>query len=95
MNKNKVNFTFSLEGVKGTIFLFYAFINGKRVIAGEGSKKQQWSGHVPEGEIRLKVRVTGIDESEYTLTIDLIETAKDQKITFSLKGGYHEFEIRF
>ncbi|MGD2092527.1 MAG: hypothetical protein PVH61_40550 [Candidatus Aminicenantes bacterium] len=94
MSKQKRNFTVALEPFKGTIDLFYLFVNGIKVIAADGKNKCEWSGKIPEGEIRLKVRVVGIDRAQYILTVDLPGTANDQKITFTLEGGYHEFEIR-
>lgn len=95
MSEGEKNVKVALECIEGAINLFYVFINGKKVIAGSGTKRQQWSGKVPEGEIRLKVRVTGIDDARYTINIDMPGTVNDQQLTFSLEGGYHEFEMRF
>lgn len=89
--KRKVKLT--LEPNAGAINMFYAFINGKRVIADEGSKKQEWEGIIDNDEVRIKIRVTGIDSSKYKMTIDLPGTAEDQELTMQLNGGYHEFEI--
>lgn len=94
MDKNEKGLKITLKCIDGAINFFYAFINGKRVIGGIGSARQQWQGEIPEGEIKLKVRVVGIDNAKYTLSIDLPGTAQDQKLTFSLKGGYHEFELQ-
>ncbi|HLP59932.1 MAG TPA: hypothetical protein VK186_13915 [Candidatus Deferrimicrobium sp.] len=88
------NIKVGLKSIEGTINLFYAFINGKRIISGTGLEPQQWSGEVPEGETRLKVRVTGIDDAKYTLTVELPGTANNKQFTFSLKGGYHEYEMQ-
>ena len=82
-----------LEPKAGTINLFYAFINGKKVIADEGTKKRIWEGKINEDEVRIKVRVTGIGKSEYKVIIDLPGTADDQELVFQLDGGYHEFEL--
>ena len=89
----KRELTLTLEPNAGTINMFYAFINGKRVIAAEGTKKREWKGVIENDEVRIKVRVIGIDSSKYKMTIDLPGTAEDQKLTFQLNGGYHEFEI--
>jgi uncharacterized beta-barrel protein YwiB (DUF1934 family) len=89
----KRKFTLTLEPVAGAINMFYAFLNGKRIIADEGTKKRKWEGEIETDEVRIKVRVTGIGSSKYKVTIDLPGTAKDQKLTFQLKGGYHEFEM--
>ena len=89
----KRKITLALEPTAGTINLFYAFINGKRIIADEGTEKREWKGNIDNDEVRIKVRVTGIGSSKYKMTIDLPGTADDQKLTFQLNGGYHEFEI--
>ena len=89
----KREFTLILEPSSGTINMFYAFLNGKRIIADDGTKKRQWQGEIESEEVRLKVRVTGIGSSSYKVTIDLPGTANDQKLTFQLNGGYHEFEL--
>jgi hypothetical protein len=85
--------TLTLEPVSGTINLFYAFVNGEKVIAADGTKKRQWSHDISEGQTRIKTRVTGIDNASYKLGIDLPETANDQSLTFNLDGGYHETEL--
>ena len=94
MSTQKRDFKVALEPLNGTINFFYAFVNGKKVIAADGKRKRQWSKKMPESEIRLKTRVIGINNALYNLTIDLPGNANDQEITFSLEGGYHEFEIR-
>lgn len=93
MNKLSKKIKLALEAKSGAITLFYAFINGKKVIAEDGTKKREWEGNIEPGETRLKVRVIGIDDAQYTLNLDLPGTADDQSITFSLEGGYHEFEL--
>jgi hypothetical protein len=86
--------TLSLEPIAGGITLFYAFVNGEKVIKGEdGSKKRVWNGQIADSQVKLKVRVIGIDTAQYKLGIDLPGTAEDQSMTFSLQGGYHETEI--
>lgn len=94
MKKEKKAFRIVLTPRAGAINFFYAFVNGQKVIAADGSNESEWKGEIPDGEIRLKVRVVGIDEAQYTVTIDLPGTANDQKISFTLEGGYHEFEMR-
>ena len=89
----KRKFTLTLEPESGTINMFYAFLNGKRIIADEGTKKRKWEGMIESEEVSIKIRVTGIGVSKYKATIDLPGTANDQKLTFQLKGGYHEFEM--
>jgi len=85
--------TLSLEPVAGGITLFYAFLNDKKVIQADGTKKVQWTGEVPTSQVKLKVRVMGIDNAQYKLSIDLPGTANDQSLTLNLEGGYHEIEI--
>ena len=86
-------FTLSLEPIAGGITFFYAFVNGKKVIQEDGSKKRVWKGKIPDSQVKVKVRVIGIDEAKYRLGIDLPGTAEDQSLTFSLEGGYHEYEM--
>lgn len=85
--------TISLETVAGNISMFYAFINGVKVIQGDGTKKRSWSGNIPTSQITLKIRVVGIGSAQYKLGIDLPGTADDQNLTLTLQGGYHEIEI--
>lgn len=86
-------FSLTLERVTGSITYFYAFIDGVRVVQSPGSKKATWSGKIPVGQIRIKVRVMGIDEASFKLGIDLPGVADDQNLTFSLEGGYYETEL--
>ncbi len=85
--------TIKLSRDAGIINMFYAFLNGKRIIASEGTEIGTWTGQIEDGEVRLKVRVTGIDSASYIVSIDLPGTANDQELTFQLNGGYHEFAI--
>jgi len=89
----KRKITIALETVTGTINMFYAFLNGKRIIAADGTKKRSWTGEIESEQVKLKVRVSGINDAKYMATIDLPGTANDQSLTFQLTGGYHEFEI--
>lgn len=85
--------TLSLEPVSGSITLFYAFVNGQRVIAEEGDETRTWSGEIPNSQVGIKTRVVGVGNASYKLTIDLPGTANDQSLEFTLTGGYHETEI--
>jgi hypothetical protein len=94
MSLQKKDLRLVLTPSAGTINFFYAFVNGKRVIGAAGSRERSWKGEIADGETWLKVRVWGIDDAQYTAVIDLPGNVDDQKITFKLEGGYHEFEIR-
>ncbi len=85
--------TISLEPVSGGITLFYAFVNGFAVIKASGTEKATWIGKLPEIQVKLKIRVLGIDDASFKLGIDLPGTINDQSITFKLEGGYYETEI--
>lgn len=87
------DFTLTLEPVSGGLTLFYAFINGVKVIQSDGTKKRTWSGKIPDAQVRIKIRVVGIDNASFKLGIDLPGTADDQSLTFHLQGGYYETEI--
>lgn len=87
------NFTLTLEPVSGGLTLFYAFINGVKVIQSDGTKKRSWTGKIPDAQVRIKIRVVGIDDASFKLGIDLPGTAEDQSLTFKLQGGYYETEI--
>lgn len=94
MPKQQRVLTVVLEPLTGTINRIYVFVNGKRVIDADGTSPQQWTGKVPDSEIRIKFRVTGIDAAQYKVKIDLPGNMHDQEIVFTLDGGYHEWEIR-
>lgn len=83
----------TLKAKSGTINRFYAFVEGKRVIAEDGTKEGSWKGEVSENDAPIKVRVWGIASADFTLKIDLPGTANDQELTFSLRGGYFECEL--
>lgn len=87
------NFTLTLEPISGSLSLFYAFINGIKVIQSDGTKKRAWTGKIPDAQVRIKVRVVGIDDATFKLGIDLPGVADDQNITFKLQEGYYETEI--
>lgn len=87
------DFKLGLETVQGAATLFIAFVNGVMVIADQADKPRSWSGTIPHGPIKIQVRVTGIDNAKFKLTIDLPGVADDQSLTLQLKGGYYETEI--
>lgn len=83
----------SLNTVDGAINRFYAFLDGKRVIAVDGNKGGSYSGDVGQ-RTHLQVRVWGIDDATYELSIDLPGTADDQDLKLSLSEGYHELDLQ-
>ncbi|TCC93428.1 hypothetical protein EZ428_01255 [Pedobacter frigiditerrae] len=87
------SFSLTLEPVSGGITLFYAFINGVKVIQSDGAKKRNWTGKIPDAQVKIKVRVVGIDDATFKLSLDLPGIAEDQSLTFKLQGGYYETEI--
>jgi hypothetical protein len=87
------DFSISLEPVSGNLTLMYVFINGVKVIQADGTKKRTWSGKIPDAQVTIKVRVVGIDNASFKLSIDLPGTADDQSLTLKLQGGYYETEI--
>jgi hypothetical protein len=87
------SFTVTLDPVSGELTMFYAFINGVKVIQADGTKKRTWTGKIPDAQARIKIRVVGIDNASFKLGIDLPGTADDQCLTFTLQGGYYETEI--
>ncbi len=91
--KNSRDLTLTLEPVSGGLTLFYAFINGIRVIQADATKKRTWSGKIPNAQIHIKVRVIGINNATFKLGIDLPGTSNDQSLTLNQQGGYYEAEI--
>lgn len=91
--KEQRDLSLALEPVLGSITMFYAFINGTKVIQSDGTKKRTWSGKIPLSQVKIKVRVTGIDDATFKLGIDLPGTANDQSLTLKLDGGYYETSI--
>ncbi len=87
------DFTLTLEPVTGSLTMFYAFVNGVKVIQSDGTKKRTWTGKIPDAQVRLKIRVVGIDNASFKFGIDLPGTADDQSLTLKLQGGYYETEI--
>jgi hypothetical protein len=91
--ESKRYFTLSLEAVSGSITMFYAFINSLKVIQSDGSEKRTWTGKVPDGQVRIKIRVIGIDKASFKLGLDLQGTANDQCLILYLEEGYYETDI--
>ncbi len=87
------DFTLTLEPIAGGLTMFYAFINGVKVIQSDGTKKRTWSGKIPDAQVQVKIRVVGIDSASFKLGIDLPGTADDQSLTLKLHGGYYETDI--
>lgn len=87
------DFVLSLEPAMGSITMFYAFVNGIKVIQSDGTKKRTWAGKIPNTQVEIKVRVTGIDNASFRLGIDLPGTANDQNLTLNLAGGYYEAQF--
>ncbi len=87
------DFTLTIEPISGGLTLFYAFINGTKVIQSDGTKKRTWTGKIPTSQVRIKIRVVGIGNASFKVGIDLPGTADDQGLTLKLKGGYYETEI--
>ncbi len=86
-------FALTLEPIAGGLTMFYAFINGTKLIQAEATKKRLWRGNIPTSQVKIKVRVIGIGNAQYKLGIDLPKTADDQILNLNLEGGYHEIEI--
>ena len=84
----------SLEPVSGSITMFYGFLNGVKIIQGDGTKKRAWNGDIPLNQCEIKIRVTGIDNASFKTKIDLEDIVDDQEITFKLINGYYETEIK-
>lgn len=87
------NIALCIEPISGSLTMFYAFINGTKVIQADGTQKRLWSGKVPDAQIRVKIRVVGIDNASFQLGINLPDSADNQNFTHHLQGGYYEKEI--
>jgi len=86
--------TLKMAPVDGTIERFYAFVDGKKRIAHDGDEERRWSGTIDDSDTRIKLRVFGIGNARYRVTIDLPGTADDQSLSLRLDGGYGELELR-
>jgi hypothetical protein len=87
------DFTLTLEPVSGGISLFYAFVNGVKVIQSDGTEERAWSGTISIAQVHIKVRVVGIGNASFKMGIDLPGTAEDQSLTLKLQDGYYETDI--
>ncbi|MCA1757778.1 MAG: hypothetical protein LC649_10010 [Bacteroidales bacterium] len=87
------DFSLSLEAIIGSISLFYASINGIPVIQADGTKKRTSAGKIPDAQVRIKIRVVGIGEATFKLSIDLPGMVDDQSLTLILNNGYFEMDI--
>jgi hypothetical protein len=85
--------TIKMEPVRGTIERFYAFVGAIKRIADDGTRTRQWTGDVPDDGLRLKVRVFGIGDATYRLSIDLPGVVDDQSLELRLDQGYGELEL--
>lgn len=86
--------TLKMAPVDGTIERFYAFVDCKKRISHDGDKERSWTGTVDDDDTRIKLRVFGIGNARYRVTIDLPGTADDQRLDLRLSGGYGELELR-
>ena len=86
--------TLKMAPVDGTIERFYAFVDCKKRISHDGDQERSWTGSIDDDDTRIKIRVFGIGNARYRLTIDLPGTADDQRLDLKLSGGYSELELR-
>jgi HSP20 family molecular chaperone IbpA len=86
--------TLKMAPVDGTLERFYAFVDSKKRICHDGDSERSWTGSIDDADTRIKVRVFGIGNARYRLTIDLPGTANDQTLELRLDGGYGELELR-
>ena len=81
------------KGSGGSINRFIVSVDGKIVISAEGSKGGTWKGSVGDAHVSIKARVMGVDDADYDFTLSLADSIDEQTVTFSLSGGFHEFEL--
>lgn len=86
--------TLKMAPVDGTIERFYAFVDCKKRISHDGDQERSWTGTIDDADTRIKLRVFGIGNARYRVTIDLPGTANDQSLELRLDGGYGELELR-
>lgn len=82
----------SLKCTAGAINMFWAWVDDKKVISDDGTQERKWEGDVGE-KVHITVRVAGIGQAKYQFSINLPDTINNQKMEFSLKGGYHDFKL--
>ncbi|MCA9654005.1 MAG: hypothetical protein KC501_29050 [Myxococcales bacterium] len=85
--------TLKLTPLDGTIERFYAFVDRHKRIASDGTAERSWKGTIDDDDVRIKVRVFGVSNAKYRLTIDLPGTADDQQLELRLDQGYGELEL--
>jgi HSP20 family molecular chaperone IbpA len=86
--------TLKMAPVDGTIERFYGFVDCKKRISHDGDQERSWTGPIDDDDTRIKLRVFGIGNARYRVTIDLPGTADDQTLELRLSGGYGELELR-
>jgi hypothetical protein len=87
--------TVSLKRIAGAVNEFHAWVNGRKVItSSDPDEEPEWTGDVPDDQVRVKVKVYGIGSARYELGIDLPGTANDQSLQLGLDGGYHETTLQ-
>jgi hypothetical protein len=84
--------TIRLAPARGTIERFYAFVDGHKRIADDGTHPREWSGEVKD-TVCIKVRTFGIGQARYSLQIDLPGALEDQRLELQLDDGYGELEL--
>jgi hypothetical protein len=84
--------TIRLEPVRGTIERFYAFVDGHKRIADDGTRSREWSGDVKD-TVCIKIRTFGIGQARWRLQIDLPGALEDQRLELQLDDGYRELEL--
>ncbi len=84
----------ALKPLAGSVNYFYAFVNGAKVIADDGTAERTWKGDAAGAETRIKVRVTGIGDARYEFSLSLPDRREHHTAVHSLEDGYDEFELR-
>lgn len=64
--------TLSLGPVTGSITMFYAFVNGMKVIQSDGTKKRTQTGKISNAQMKVKIKVTGIDDASFRLSVSAL-----------------------
>lgn len=86
--------TLKLMPIDGTIERFYAFVDCKKRISHDGDQERSWTGKIDDADTRIKLRVFGVGNAKYRVSIDLPGTIDDQELVLRLDGGYGELELR-
>ncbi|MEQ8882310.1 MAG: hypothetical protein RLQ12_21895 [Cyclobacteriaceae bacterium] len=85
--------TITVEPVAGSFNLFVIILNGKAVKITEGSKAE-YAGDLPEGDITIRTRASGMGQAKYKVTIDLPGEDRDVTANHKLDRGYDEQEFK-